>query len=169
MLEHGLIGLSLRPLAAALGTSDRMVIYHFGSKDELVVDVLRCSNDRTVAQIAALPPSDGIQAAVADLWAAVQSDPIDRCTRMYIEAAALGLLGREPYSSAVRAANAVWMAALVAHLVASGVERSLAERAAEVIDAAFLGFQLDQPLDVDPSARERAVADLGTMVAALSS
>ena len=30
-LEHGLIGLSLRPLAAAIGTSDRMLIYHFGS------------------------------------------------------------------------------------------------------------------------------------------
>ena len=36
VLEHGLIGLSLRPLAAELGTSDRMLLYHFGSKDELV-------------------------------------------------------------------------------------------------------------------------------------
>lgn len=167
MLEHGLIGLSLRPLAVALGTSDRMVIYHFGSKDELIADVLRCSNDRTVAQIAALPPSDGIRAAVADLWAAVQRDPTYRCTRMYIEAAALGLLGREPYSSAVRAANTVWMAALVAHLVRSGVDQPLAERAVEVIDPAFMGFQLDQALDVDPSARDRAVADLGLAVAAL--
>lgn len=168
MLEHGLIGLSLRPLAAALGTSDRMLIYHFGSKDELVVDVMRCSNDRAVARVAALPASRGIQAAVEDLWATVRSDPTNRCTRMYIQAAALGLLGREPYSSAVRAANAVWMAALVAHLVRSGVEQSLAERAAEVIDAAFLGFELDLPLDVESSARDRAVADLGATVAALS-
>lgn len=169
VLEHGLIGLSLRPLAAALGTSDRMVIYHFGSKDELVADVMRCSNDRAVAQIAALRPSSGMQAAVADLWAAVQRDPTNRCTRMYIQAAALGLLGREPYSSAVRAANTVWMEALVAHLVASGVDGPLAKRAAQLIDAAFMGFQLDQPLDVDPSARDRAVADLGVTVAALSS
>ena len=28
-IEHGLIGLSLRPLAVALGTSDRMLLYHF--------------------------------------------------------------------------------------------------------------------------------------------
>ncbi|NYJ01907.1 AcrR family transcriptional regulator [Nocardioides thalensis] len=169
MLEHGLIGLSLRPLAAALGTSDRMLIYHFGSKDELVVDVMRCSNDRAVTQIAALPASRGIRAAVEDLWAAVQTDPTNRCTRMYIQAAALGLLGREPYSSAVRTANAVWMAALVAHLVGSGVDRPIAERAAAMIDAAFMGFQLDQPLDTDPTARDRAVADLGVAVAALSS
>ena len=32
VLEHGLIGLSLRPLAAALGTSDRMLLYHFGAR-----------------------------------------------------------------------------------------------------------------------------------------
>ena len=40
VLEHGLAGLSLRPLAAALGTSPRMLLYDFGSKDGLVTDVL---------------------------------------------------------------------------------------------------------------------------------
>ena len=44
VLEHGLIGLSLRPLAAALGTSDRMLLYHFSDKDDLVATVLRVSN-----------------------------------------------------------------------------------------------------------------------------
>src|SRR5262249_32927762 len=40
VLAHGLSGLSLRPLAAALGTSTRMLLYDFGSKEELVADVL---------------------------------------------------------------------------------------------------------------------------------
>ncbi|MEL7445647.1 MAG: TetR/AcrR family transcriptional regulator [Pseudomonadota bacterium] len=40
MLEHGLGGASLRPLARAAGTSDRMLIYHFGNKRQLVIDVL---------------------------------------------------------------------------------------------------------------------------------
>ena len=40
VLEHGLSGLSLRPLAKAAGTSDRMLIYHFGSKERLVADLL---------------------------------------------------------------------------------------------------------------------------------
>jgi len=40
VLEHGLIGLSLRPLAAALGTSDRMLLYHFRDKDGAEVDVV---------------------------------------------------------------------------------------------------------------------------------
>ena len=40
VLEHGLAGASLRPLAKAAGTSDRMLIYHFGSKDGLVEALL---------------------------------------------------------------------------------------------------------------------------------
>ncbi|MFD4404021.1 TetR/AcrR family transcriptional regulator [Nocardia sp. NPDC058499] len=38
--EHGLADLSLRPLAAALGTSSRMLIYYFGTKEELLVQAL---------------------------------------------------------------------------------------------------------------------------------
>ena len=40
VLEHGLGGASLRPLAKAAGTSDRMLIYHFGNKEQLVADLL---------------------------------------------------------------------------------------------------------------------------------
>jgi AcrR family transcriptional regulator len=168
VLEHGLIGLSLRPLAAELGTSDRMLIYHFGSKDKLVADVLRCSSDRASGQVGALPESSDLRSAVIELWAALQDGTTERCNRIYIEAAALGLFGREPYASVVRSANAAWTAALVGHLVRSGVAEALAKRAAELIDAAFMGFQLDLPLDVDPTARARAVADLADAVASLT-
>src|SRR5213592_758973 len=39
--EHGLADLSLRTLAAALGTSHRILIFHFGSKEGLLVEVVR--------------------------------------------------------------------------------------------------------------------------------
>ena len=165
VLERGLIGLSLRPLAAELGTSDRMLLYHFGSKDQLVADVLRTSNDRSVAEVVALPPSADLRTAVVDLWAVMEGD---RCSRIYVEAAALGLFGSEPYATVVREANTLWIDCLVGHLVKTGVERGLAERAAKVIDAAFMGFQLDLPLDVDPGSRGRVVADLADAVAALA-
>ncbi|TCO14340.1 TetR family transcriptional regulator [Kribbella steppae] len=166
--EHGLIGLSLRPLAAALGTSDRMLLYHFETKDHLIAALLRESNDRGVAGLQALAASRDLRAAVHDLWSAVNSPDIEPCARLYVEAAALGLLGREPYASVVREANARWMHALVNHLVRSGVTRPLAKRAATVIDAAFVGFQLDAPLDVSRAARKRSVADLAEAVAALA-
>jgi AcrR family transcriptional regulator len=40
VLANGLAGLSLRPLAAVLGTSPRMLLYDFGSKQQLVGEVL---------------------------------------------------------------------------------------------------------------------------------
>ncbi len=36
VLAHGLSGMSLRPLAAAIGSSPRVLLFLFGSKDELV-------------------------------------------------------------------------------------------------------------------------------------
>lgn len=41
VLDNGLSAASLRPLAKAAGTSDRMLIYHFASKDELITQLLK--------------------------------------------------------------------------------------------------------------------------------
>src|SRR3954467_5983169 len=40
-LAHGVGDLSLRELAAAIGTSHRMLIYHFGSKEGLFAEIIR--------------------------------------------------------------------------------------------------------------------------------
>jgi AcrR family transcriptional regulator len=40
VLQHGVADASLRPLARAAGTSDRMLIYHFGSKQALIGEIL---------------------------------------------------------------------------------------------------------------------------------
>ncbi len=40
VLQHGLGGASLRPLAQAAGTSDRMLIYHFSNKETLIRELL---------------------------------------------------------------------------------------------------------------------------------
>ena len=54
VLKEGLIGLTLRPLAAALGTSDRMLLYHFDNRDALVSAVVARSTERATAAVAAL-------------------------------------------------------------------------------------------------------------------
>jgi AcrR family transcriptional regulator len=40
VLEHGLTDLSLRPLAQAIGSSPRVLLFLFGSKDELIRELL---------------------------------------------------------------------------------------------------------------------------------
>jgi len=40
LLTHGAADLSLRPLAERVGTSARLLIYHFGSKEQLIADAM---------------------------------------------------------------------------------------------------------------------------------
>lgn len=57
VLRHGVASASLRPLARAAGTSDRMLIYHFGNKEGLIelllehiADIYADTLDRAFAQ-----------------------------------------------------------------------------------------------------------------------
>jgi len=163
-LEHGLIGLSLRPLGEALGTSDRMLLYHFRDKDDLVATILRTTTARSVVAVDALPPSADLRAAVRDLWRTVTTSPLERCQRLYVEAAAIGLFGREPYAGEVREANAAWMTALASHFRRAGLGRAAARQAATLVDATFMGLQLDWPLET-PAEQRRTVDDLAAAVA----
>jgi AcrR family transcriptional regulator len=51
---NGVGNISLRGLAAALGTSHRMLIYHFGSRDGLLIEVIRAVEDQQRAALAQL-------------------------------------------------------------------------------------------------------------------
>src|SRR5215204_4173779 len=159
VLEHVLIGLSLRPLAAALGTSDRMLIYHFGSKDELIATVLATSNERSMQIVRSMSRSSSVRAAIVDLWDVFTSTSLESCQRMYVEAAALGLFGRQPYVTSVRESNDIWLAAVTEHLHNAGASADRAPRLAALVDAAINGLLFDRPLDGDAAAR-RVVEDL---------
>jgi AcrR family transcriptional regulator len=70
VLRHGLAAASLRPLAASVGTSDRMLIYHFGSKEALLAEVLTHLAGQLAAGLEAALPAQRM-AREADLVAAV--------------------------------------------------------------------------------------------------
>src|SRR6185312_10694139 len=54
--QHGLSDVSLRTLAAALGTSHRMLIHHFGSKERLWVEIVRTVEERQRGLLAEILP-----------------------------------------------------------------------------------------------------------------
>ena len=108
-----------------------------------------------MAYIDAMAPAASLRQAVLDLWATyTEHDQVQRCQRMYVEAAALGLLGREPYASAIRASNALWIETLSAYLERSGVPSTRTTGVANLIDATFNGVFLDRPLDDDAESRQ---------------
>ena len=167
VLAHGLIGLTLRPLAAALGTSDRMLVYHFGSRAGLVTEVIDAANERSVAALQSLASAPTVRSGVLRLWAAYQRPPLDACERLYTQAAASGLLGEEPYRSGVRRSNARWTAALGDYLVRCGARPTRVERATRLLDSGLLGFHVDLSID-PPEELARAVRDLADAVHALA-
>lgn len=65
---HGLTGMSLRPLATAIGSSPRVLLYLFGSKEGLVRALLaraRADELALLERVTARPDEDGGPAAVA--------------------------------------------------------------------------------------------------------
>lgn len=67
--EHGLSSMSLRPLAAAVGSSPRVLLYLFGSKDGLIHEVLVRSRKG--------------QQALAEEWVSDAEDPAERIGRLW--------------------------------------------------------------------------------------
>lgn len=168
VVQQGLIGLTLRPVAAAVGTSDRMLIYHFGSYDDLVSAVVRRVGERSVATVQEMRPARSVRLAVLRLWDAFQEPPLRDCLSAYVQAAATGLIGREPYLEEARASNEQWSAALRGYFLASGAPVRRVDRVVGLVDSALLGFTLDLITD-RPDELRRGVADLADAAERLAS
>lgn len=100
VLDHGLTSASLRPLARAAGTSDRMLIYHFGSKEGLVGELLvTIANDLTRKLDGALPPekADDKRALLDKVLAVVRSPVVAAYIRLWREVVATAGLGQEAH------------------------------------------------------------------------
>lgn len=95
VLEHGLDAASLRPLARAVGTSDRMLIYHFSDKDTLIAATLDRIAARLVAQLtkqtAPQPvPATVLQPALLDM---ALDDAVWPFLRLWLQIAARAAQG----------------------------------------------------------------------------
>jgi AcrR family transcriptional regulator len=83
---HGLADRSLRDLARAVGTSHRMLIYHFGSREGLVGAIVTSTEEaqrRTLRQLAeqAATPAELIRA----LWQQVSAPELRPFVRLFFE------------------------------------------------------------------------------------
>ncbi len=69
-LEHGLPA-RLEPLARATGTSQRMLIYHFGTRDGLLREILRCARQRqldTFGELLRVRPGEPYAVTLGNAW-----------------------------------------------------------------------------------------------------
>lgn len=100
LLEQGLQGASLRPLAAAAGTSDRMLLHYFSNKEELLHATLLLINDRLVAMLESVRAEPVPYQILLLHLAGMLKDPNVRpYLKIWLELAALSARGEEPYRS----------------------------------------------------------------------
>jgi len=144
-----------------------MLMYHFGSRDGLVAAVLERTEERSIDVLEALPAVDGVAAGVIALWEAYQTAPLRGCLQVYLQAAATGLIGSEPYRSVVREVNERWCDALRRYVVRCGAPAERAARVVTLVDSALFGFQLDLATD-SPEDLTRGVTDLAEAAAGLA-
>ena len=91
VLEHGLSDLSLRPLAHQIGSSPRVLLFCFDSKDGLVRAVLARARADELALLDTLDPECDLEEACAEVWGWL-ADPRHRALLcLWVEAYARSL------------------------------------------------------------------------------
>jgi AcrR family transcriptional regulator len=145
-LDRGGLGdRSLRDLAAAVGTSHRMLIHHFGSREGLFVAVVEAieaaERDETVKRYAPLDldPAEALRRTWKRL---VRAEHAGR-QRLFFECYARGLQGEEPFARMLPGAVDDWLAAVGATEEARGVPPREARARARVGLALLRGLLLD--------------------------
>lgn len=86
---------SLRSIAAGAGTSHRMLIYHFGSREALLVEVVRAVERRQREALADLRASSGSQKEIAlAFWHRLSDPALEPYERLFFELYGAALAGQ---------------------------------------------------------------------------
>lgn len=98
---------SLRDIAAAAGTSHRMLLHHFGSRDGLLVAVVEDVEARQADLAASLhgPPGSVLEA----MWAHLSDPDLRPFERLFFESYARGANGEAPFDRLIPAAVHSWL------------------------------------------------------------
>jgi AcrR family transcriptional regulator len=141
--RHGIGDTSLRGIADAIGTSHRMLIYHFGSREGLLAEVTRSVEARqrtimTATYDAELPPLE----AAAKYWEETVEATL-KFGPLFFELAAHAMQGKEHAASLRDELIASWLPPVTELCRAIGLPEDQAETHARLALGAARGLLLD--------------------------
>jgi len=139
-LDAGIADLSLRQIAAAIGTSHRMLIYHFGSREGLLVAVTQAVEDQ---QRAALLESGATSQDARRAWKRFSDPALWPQERLFFELYAYALRGRPGTEGFLDGIVESWVSPVAAALVEAGADESTARTDARLGVAVVRGLLLD--------------------------
>lgn len=141
VLEHGLAGLSLRPLAAALGTSTRMLLYDFGSKEQLISAILTEARHREAALLTEhAGKAQTRHELLRGIWSWISAPERRPFLRLFFETYLDAITHPETYSAEGKAMVTDWVNTFATALAPDGDDPI----AATLVIAAVRGLLLDQ-------------------------
>lgn len=159
LMEHGILDLSLRPLAAAIGSSPRVLLYFYGSKEQLVAEALRRTRTRQRSLFEAMrgdvpdTPTEYCRA----VWRAMSAPKMLPAFKLFFEVYALALRDPQRFPGFLERAVSDWIAYLEDPLVRLGVAPSEAKAWGTLIIATYRGFMLDLCATGDRKRVDRSV------------
>jgi AcrR family transcriptional regulator len=157
--SDGLADQSLRRIAEAIGTSHRMLLYHFGSKDGLLLAVAREMEARTQERLTELSESSGAETAelIRRMWCYVADPALGDFERLFFALYGRALQGDASIGPLLHDDIAHWVEANVALSAPLGVPADVARTHARLGLAVTRGLLLDLLATGDRTAVEAAL------------
>jgi AcrR family transcriptional regulator len=148
----GVGGRSLREVAEAVGTSHRMLLHHFGSKEDLLVAIVEAVERRQMTLLPGLPtdPADNFAA----MWSDVSRPELRHAERLFFECYARASQGEKPFDRMVPGAVNGWLDEVEA-VADRPVDRAFARLGMAVIRGLLLDL-----VATDDDAGVKAAADV---------
>ena len=142
---NGLSDVSLRTLAAALGTSHRMLIFHFGSKEGLWVEIIRTVEERQRRLLGEIlpDPDQPVREAMRAWWKHISDPALWPNERLFFEIYGQALQGRAHTVELLDGIVEDWLGPATEINLALGIPRDLARAHARVGVAVTRGLLLD--------------------------
>ena len=145
ILKRGLADLTLRPLAAALDTSPRMLLYFFGSKEQLITEALALTRTRQQAAFARLISTSGKRREPLSLaWEVWSSEESKRYLWFFFEVYALAMRNRKRFPGFLERMVKDWLPFFEQAVAAVGVEPERVSPLATFILATIRGLHLTE-------------------------
>lgn len=144
-LAGGIADKSLRAIAEAAGTSHRMLIHHFGSREELLVQVIRAVEARQRSALSELSAGSGeVTGDMANhFWKHLRSPELAPQERLFFEVYGQALQGRRWAKPMLEGVVEDWIGPVAAMLEAHGANRETARAVARLYVAVGRGLLLD--------------------------
>lgn len=157
LIQHGLADLSLRPLAKAIGSSPRVLLYYFGSKEKMVIEVLADIRQRQRASYDQVPAATFAEACQI-VWKQMSASDSEPLFRLFFEVYGIALRQPQLYADFLKATVDDWIRPIADPLCRNGYRRVEARAFATVVLAGLRGFMLDYCTTHDRKRLDRAVA-----------